>query len=113
MTHFPLSPFGDDASVAPLVVHDCEMMLGIITSRTGRWAALAVDEIDGGSWLYLTVPIGPDVTGGALVDPARLRSLYADPAADVRELADLPSGTVHEPVVGPIREAWLPVAVTP
>lgn len=108
MTEFPIRAFGAEATLDAVVDFDCELMLGIVSTGTHRRVVLAVDELDGGAWLYLTVPIEGSVTAEQVADPTWLRALLTEPSADVRELADVRSGMVHEPVRRPIPDAWLP-----
>lgn len=110
MTEFPVRAFGAGATLERLLAFDCDLMVGIVSARTERWAVLAVDELDGGTWVYLTVPIGPSVAAGDVLDPSRLRDLLTDATADVRELTDFPSGLVHVPVRRPIPNERLPSA---
>ena len=110
MNELLLDCFGLGASVEVLADHDCQALLAVVPTSDGqRWVALAVEENIGEDWQYLTVPVGPDVSIGMLVDAGQLRSCFLAPNADVRLLALTDSGHgFHVPVAGPIPEAWLP-----
>lgn len=105
----PEALFGAGAAVEPLIVHDCDLMLGIVTGANGPHVVLTVDETHEGSWIYLVAPLRPGEHADAAADPARLRAILTDPDRELVHMVSTDTmGIRFGPIDRPLPDGWLP-----